>query len=320
MQEWVDNIVSARAIKKHLVYSSPMAQYLQNITNAELKIIDFVDVDSEKWKQYSEKHPGLMGWVYAREARQLLKYEKQIAQEFDCSLFVSKNEASLFKKLAPEIEKKINYYSNGVDTAYFSPETELQNPYLSHGDEAQIIVFTGAMDYWANQEAVIWFAESIFPKLKENAADACFYIVGSKPSEEIKRLSKQDGVYVIGGVNDIRPYIRFANLVTAPLKIARGIQNKVLEAMAMAKPVVATHAAMDGIDTGIVFSLDQNSNDDFISYTSDSEDELVQICKKILIEGDYNNLGLKGRELVINHFSWDSHLAEITRHLTKRTA
>ena len=109
------------------------------------------------------------------------------------------------------------------------------------------MVFTGAMDYWANQEAVIWFAENIFPGIKKRLPKVCFYIVGSRPSEKIKRLSEQSGVYVTGGVNDIRPYLLFANLITAPLRIARGIQNKVLEAMAMAKPVVATHAAMNGI-------------------------------------------------------------------------
>lgn len=307
MQTWVNDIVSAKAIKKHLVYSSPMAQYLQAITNAELKIIDFVDVDSEKWKQYSEKHSGPMAWIYAREARQLLKFEKQIAHEFDCSLFVSKNEANLFRQIAPELDNKITYYSNGVDTSYFSPTMELQNPYLAHGNGAQVIVFTGAMDYWANQEAVIWFAETIFSNLKERLPDVYFYIVGSSPSEKIQRLAEQKGIIVTGGVNDIRPYLAFANLVTAPLRIARGIQNKVLEAMAMAKPVVATHAAMDGIE---------NTNDDFKPYTSDSAKELVQICEKILIDGDHKKLGEKGRNLVLKHFSWESHLAQISKHLT----
>ena len=318
MQTWVNDIVTSKAIKKHLVYSSPMAQYIRTISNAELKVIDFVDVDSEKWKQYSEKHTGLMKWVYAREARQLLKFEKQIADEFDCSLFVSKNEANLFKQLAAvsneALQDKITYYSNGVDTTYFSPAIELENPYVTHGNNTQIMVFTGAMDYWANQEAVLWFAETIFPMLKEKCPDACFYIVGSRPSEKIKRLAEKEGIFVIGGVNDIRPYIAFADLVTAPLRIARGIQNKVLEAMAMARPVVATHAAMDGIAS----SFNKNTNDDFKLYTSDSAEDLVQICTKILTEGDQKNLGEKGRELVINHFSWDSHLAKVTKHLTMK--
>jgi len=317
MQTWVNDTVSSRAIKKHLVYSSPMAQYLRTISNAELKIIDFVDVDSEKWKQYSEKHSGLMRWVYAREARLLLKFEKQISNEFDCSLFVSKNEADLFRQLSPVSNEaqneKITYYSNGVDTSYFSPTIELQSPYLAHGDNAQIIVFTGAMDYWANQEAVLWFAETIFPIVKKSIPAACFYIVGTRPSEKIKQLSEKDGVFVTGGVIDIRPYIAFANLVTAPLRIARGIQNKVLEAMAMAKPVLATHDAMDGIAT----SFDKKTNELLKSYTSNSAEELAQICKRILTDGDYSHLGEKGRELVISHFSWDSHLAAVTKHLTK---
>lgn len=312
MQAWVSDIIAAKAIKKHLVYSSPMAQYLHTIKDADLKLIDFVDLDSEKWRQYSEKHSGLMAWVYAREARQLLKFEKQMADEFDYSLFVSKNEASLFRKAAPEFNEKISYYSNGVDTDYFSPKIELQNPYLAHGEDAQILVFTGAMDYWANQEAVIWFAETIFPELKISHSQLYFYIVGSKPSDKIKRLAQQKGIVVTGSVKDIRPYLAFSKLVTAPLRIARGIQNKVLEAMAMAKPVVATYAAMDGIAT----AYNNNGKDDFLAYTSDSEQELVAICKKILTEGDYNRSGEKGRELVIRHFSWDSHLDKITQYLT----
>ena len=235
-------------------------------------------------------------------------------------MFVSKNEANLFKKLAPEFSKKLNekldkritYYSNGVDTSYFSPGTELQNPYLAHGDDAQIMVFTGAMDYWANQEAVIWFAENIFSRVKETLPNACFYIVGSRPSDKIKRLTEQSGIIVTGEVNDIRPYLAFANLVTAPLRIARGIQNKVLEAMAMAKPVVATHAAMNGITPSLNTSFEKKANDDFKHYTSDSAEELAQICCNILTHGDHKNLGEKGRELVVNHFSWDSHLTKIT--------
>ena len=283
-----------------------MAQYLKKNHPSHVKIIDFVDVDSEKWRQYSAKHSGLMKFIYAREGRKLLDFEKQIAADFDCSLFVSKNEAALFKKLAPDFSHKVHHYSNGVDTAYFSPDIKLDNPYQAHGEQARIMVFTGAMDYWANQEAVIWFAEQIFPKIKQQVKDACFYIVGSNPSEKIKQLSKQNGIVVTGRVDDIRPYIAYAKLVLAPLRIARGIQNKVLEAMAMSRPVVATHAAMDGIE-----NVDHGSS----AYTSDSATEQAEICQKILTQGDYNHSGPKGREQVLKHFSWDSHLSRINKHL-----
>ena len=309
MQNWVDKIIASKSIKKHLVYSSPMAQYLKKLKNDHIKIIDFVDVDSEKWRQYSDKHSGLMKFIYAREGKKLLEFEKQIAADFDCSLFVSKNEAALFKKLAPDFSHKVYHYSNGVDTTYFSPDVKLDNPYLQHGEQARIMVFTGAMDYWANQEAVTWFAEHIFPGIKQKVDNVYFYIVGSNPSEKIKQLSRENGIKVTGRVDDIRPYIAYASLVTAPLRIARGIQNKVLEAMAMAKPVVATHAAMDGIE-----KIDHGSS----AYTSDSETEMIDICQKILTEGDYNQLGAKGRELVLNHFSWDSHLSGLSNYLKKQ--
>jgi sugar transferase (PEP-CTERM/EpsH1 system associated) len=307
MQQWVNQMVAKNSIKKLFVYSSPMAQYIRSFTDNEMKIIDFVDVDSEKWKQYSEKHSGVMKWVYEREAEKLFHYEKTIAGEFDCSLFVSENEANVFKQLASEVADKIQYYSNGVDTHYFSPEIELENPYTTK----QNIVFTGAMDYWANQEAVIWFAEKIFPGIMAEQPDASFYIVGSRPSEKIKQLANNAGIYVTGGVNDIRPYILYASLVTAPLRIARGIQNKVLEAMAMGRPVVATHAAMEGIESS--YRL-------FNDYTSDSESELTKICSRILATGDYSKLGAKGREMVVNHFSWDSHLSSLNQYLEHRIA
>ena len=305
MQTWVTDIISRKQIKKHLVYSSPMAQYVRNKQSAQVKIIDFVDVDSEKWRQYSEKHSGLMKYIYAREAKKLLEFEQNIAAEFDCSLFVSKNEAALFKKLAPQHSHKINYYSNGVDTDYFSADETLPNPYYNKPD-AGVMVFTGAMDYWANQEAVSWFAEHIFPKIRAKLDKACFYIVGSNPSDKVKLLTRQPGVVVTGRVDDVRPYLQYADLVVAPLKIARGIQNKVLEAMAMARPVVATHAAMNGIE-----NIDHEQH----AYTSDDEFEQAEFCQQILTKGDYKQLAKKGREMVIQYFSWDSHLSRVSRHL-----
>jgi sugar transferase (PEP-CTERM/EpsH1 system associated) len=244
LQAWVDAKITQHGINRALIFSSPMAQYLEKY--AELNIVsDFVDVDSDKWHQYSQSKSWPLSWIYRREANRLLRYEKRITKHSNTTLFVSAAEAALFKTLAPESEHKISYVNNGVDTEKFDPGIDFSSPFSS---ERQNIVFTGAMDYWANIDAVKFFAEDIFPLVLQQNPEANFYIVGSKPSREVLQLAEMnESIVVTGRVEDVRPYIAYADVVIAPLRIARGIQNKVLEAMAMAKPVVATSWAMEGI-------------------------------------------------------------------------
>lgn len=244
MRTWVRKTLGLYPIAKVVVFSSAMAQYAEGIEGAR-RIIDFVDVDSDKWSQYAEKKPWPLSWLYRREGQALLRYERQIARDFDASLFVSQAEAALFRQRAPESAQRIGHFSNGVDTDFFSPERHYDNPY---GEGEAAIVFTGAMDYWPNVDAVQWFAEAMLPAIRARNDKAVFYIVGSRPAEQVKALGKLPGVKVTGTVPDVRPYIAHAHVSVAPLRIARGIQNKVLEAMAMAKPVVVSGAALEGID------------------------------------------------------------------------
>jgi sugar transferase (PEP-CTERM/EpsH1 system associated) len=168
-----------------------------------------------------------------------------VARDYDASLFVSAPEAELFRTLAPESSAKIGHFSNGVDTDYFSPDTGHANPYAA-GERA--LVFTGAMDYWPNVDAVQWFCDEVFPVLRQRVPDLRFYIVGSRPAPAVQALGQREGVTVTGTVPDVRPYIAHAAVAVAPLRIARGIQNKVLEAMAMATAVVVSPQALEGID------------------------------------------------------------------------
>ncbi|NOT16328.1 MAG: TIGR03087 family PEP-CTERM/XrtA system glycosyltransferase [Methylotenera sp.] len=241
MQEWVNSTIKKYSINKVLVFSSVMAKFVQ-YHDVDM-IVDFVDVDSDKWRQYAESKKFLSAWIYQRESNYLLRYEKHIAQQSKLSFFVSKQESDLFKSLAPEAVSKITYVNNGVNIDYFSPENSYISPYPECIDA---IVFTGAMDYWANVDAVKWFADHVFSEISCNFPALKFYIVGSKPSKEVLALTSAS-IVVTGAVDDVRPYIAHAKLAVAPLRIARGIQNKVLEAMAMGKPVIATSAAMEGI-------------------------------------------------------------------------
>jgi len=244
LQDWVDNTIVTQDIERVLIFSSPMSQYVQDHPQLHF-VADFVDVDSDKWRQYAENKRWPANWVYRREAKKLLDFEIRIASQADATLFVSDKEAQLFKHLAPEIAYKIGFVNNGVDTDFFDPNLDYVSPF---SPSQKTIVFTGAMDYWANVDAVVWFAKQVLPLITYQRKDVRFYIVGSKPDKAVQQLAEHDAAVVVTGrVEDVRNYVACADVVVAPLRIARGIQNKVLEAMAMARPVVVTSAAMEGI-------------------------------------------------------------------------
>jgi sugar transferase (PEP-CTERM/EpsH1 system associated) len=300
MQRWVDQTVVSHKIERVLVFSSAMAQYADKYPNAR-RVVDFCDVDSDKWRQYADKKSWPMSWLYRHEARQLLSYERQVAREYDASLFVSAPEADLFRQLAPESDARIGFFSNGVDTDYFSPDAAGTSPF-KEGERA--IAFTGAMDYWPNVDAVQWFAQDVMPLLRARFPDLVFYIVGARPAPAVLELGKQSNIVVTGTVPDVRPYIAHARAAVAPLRIARGIQNKVLEAMAMATPVVVSPQALEGIEAEpgreLVLAQDATGFADAVA--------------NLLARQD-NTMGLAARARVERKYSWPSNLACIGERL-----
>ena len=303
MARWVDQAVATHKIKRVMVFSSPMAQYADKLGGAR-RVIDFCDVDSDKWRQYAEKKSPPMSWLYRHEARQLLRYERQVASQYDASLFVSAPEADLFRKLAPESTARIGHFSNGVDTEYFSPEHVFASPYAA-GERA--LVFTGAMDYWPNVDAVQWFASDVFPAVRAKYPGVRFYIVGSRPAPAVQALAQQDGIVVTGTVPDVRPYLAHAAVAVAPLRIARGIQNKVLEAMAMATPVVVSPQALEGIDAApgseLVLADGADAFQSAVAALLDGQEEAVDA------------IGAAARARVQSSYSWSSNLACIGESL-----
>lgn len=297
MQAWVDQTISQHQIKKVLIFSSVMAQFINDSHDVEM-IVDFVDVDSDKWQQYAAKKSGLAKWIYQRESEYLLNYERAIAAKAKASIFVSAQEAALFKRLAPESAAQITHINNGVDTDYFSPEHKPASPFLA---DEPVIVFTGVMDYWANVDAVSWFATDVFPSILKLYPSAKFYIVGSKPSKAVQALTKQNNVVVTGAVADVRPYVAHAGLVVAPLRIARGIQNKVLEAMAMGKYIAATTAAMEGIVCADPID---------VAISDDAESMAEQIVEYLRLNPQ-PRLSTRNREFVQLKFSWDKNLSPL---------
>jgi sugar transferase (PEP-CTERM/EpsH1 system associated) len=255
LADWAQGLADAGTVTRGLAFSSAMAQFMP--ANLERRVLDMVDVDSDKWTQYAPTQRWPLSWVYAREGRKLAAWEAQVAQDFDATLLVSQDEAALLRQRVPQAGSRIGTFENGVDADYFSPARDYPDPYPA---DVQGVVFTGAMDYWPNVDAVSWFAERIFPAVREAVPAAQFTIVGSRPTETVLALARQPGVVVTGGVADVRPYLAHAACAVAPLRIARGIQNKVLEAMAMARPVVTTAQAAEGIraEAGRDFLLAQD--------------------------------------------------------------
>ena len=303
VERWVKQTVAAHGIERVLVFSSAMAQYADPYRAAR-RVVDFVDVDSDKWRQYAEKKSFPMSWLYNYEAQRLLSYERQVARDYDASLFVSAPEAELFRQLAPESSRKIGHFSNGVDTDYFSPHDSHASPYAA-GERA--LVFTGAMDYWPNVDAVQWFCDEVFPQLRTRFPELRFYIVGSRPAPAVQALAQRPGVKVTGTVPDVRPYIAHAAVAVAPLRIARGIQNKVLEAMAMATPVVVSPQALEGIDaipgSELVLAEDAAAFADAVAALLTGLDSAA------------GAIGAAARAKVQSRYSWSSNLACIGENL-----
>jgi sugar transferase (PEP-CTERM/EpsH1 system associated) len=300
LKAWVDQVMREQKIGRVVVFSSTMAQYIEGYANAR-RVIDYCDVDSDKWRQYAEQKRWPMSWLYAREARTLLAYERQVARNCDAALFATEPEAQLFKSLAPESEAKIGHFNNGVDTDYFSPARPYANPFA---DGERALVFTGAMDYWPNVDAVEWFAAEVFPKLAARFADLRFYIVGARPTPAVQALGKLPGVIVTGTVPDVRPYLAHAAVSVAPLRVARGVQNKVLEAMAMALPVVVSPQALEGIDASPGAEV----------LLADGAEAFAQAVIRVLGEDDLA-LRARARERVERLYSWPSNLAKIETRL-----
>jgi sugar transferase (PEP-CTERM/EpsH1 system associated) len=245
LQAWVDEAVPRHGIRTALAYCSAMAPYVAGPRFAGLRrVTHYADVDSEKWQTYAQTQRGPMAWVYAREARTLLQMERRMSAQYDITSFVSDADARLYQRLAPEVAERVRVVPNGVDTDYFTPDADHDNPYPA-GSAA--IVFTGAMDYWPNADAVSWFAQDVLPLVRQRQPQAELWIVGSNPGAELRKLAERAGVKVTGRVPDVRPYIAHAAAVVAPLRVARGTQNKVLEAFAMARPVVMSSAAANGL-------------------------------------------------------------------------
>jgi sugar transferase (PEP-CTERM/EpsH1 system associated) len=291
LQAWVDRTLRDDRIDAVIVFSSAMAQYVPSTIRANV-FVDFVDVDSAKWSQYATMKQWPLSWIYRREGTRLLEFERATARRATLSFFVTEAEAGLFRRLAPGSAGRVAMISNGVDAGFFRPDLAMPSPFAPG---SRPIVFTGAMNYWPNIDAVRWFAWEIFPALREAVVGAQFVIVGMRPAPAVKAL-QNEAIIVTGDVADVRPYLRHAAVVVAPMRIARGVQNKVLEAMAMARPVVASEACVTGIDA--------MAGRDFL--TAGDSAEFVAAVRSILASPQRGDLvGRAARRRVVERYDWE---------------
>lgn len=313
LSAWVAETRARRGPAVELAFSSAMAPYLREAAVESLRVVDFVDLDSEKWRQYAERKSPLTAWLYRREARLLAAAERAIVETVDLALFVSESEAAVMRDRSAVGGDRIHSIENGVDSDYFDPSRAYERPCAATGS-GPFLVFTGAMDYWPNVDAVRWFAETVLPLVWAEAPEVRLWVVGARPTAEVGRLAEDPRIVVSGRVPDVRPWLAAADVVIAPLRIACGVQNKVLEAMAMAKPVVCTAQALSGIAA---------TTDREVLVADDAATTAATVLH-LLADGERRQrLGEAARRRILERYRWAHCLAALDRLLettpTKRS-
>jgi sugar transferase (PEP-CTERM/EpsH1 system associated) len=234
-----------------VVVCSSMVQYIEppELRNTPA-IIDLIDVDSQKWFDYAATARGAKKWLFTLDGRRLRRLERTLPDKVTGIALVSEAEAEIYRKLAPN--EKTVAVPNGVDLDYFRTANDGRRPWkpLPLEDRCEA-VFVGALDYRANVDAVTWFVAEVWPLVLRRLAHLRLALVGRRPDSCVRRLASVAGIRLFADVPDVRPHIAAAAFTIAPLRVARGIQNKVLESMAMGRPAIVSPAAWEGIGTRI---------------------------------------------------------------------
>lgn len=282
------------------VYSSAMAQYVEEVHDSPI-VVDFVDMDSHKWLQYARRAGFPLSLLYRIEGERMKAYERRVAGLADMSVVVSPAEAALFQAVAPGAPVAV--VPMVVDTEYFSPDG---------GPPAgpPTLLFSGVMDYFPNVDGVRYFAREIFPRISREMPAARLLIVGQRPTRDVRRLGRLPGIEVTGPVPDVRPYFGQAQVAVAPLRVAQGMQTKILEAMAMGLPVVATSRAYTGLEARPGEHL----------FVEDDPARFADIVVGLLRAPDLRlRVGRAARAFVEVHHAWTASMATLDRVLADAT-
>ncbi len=298
LRRWIRQRHAAQPFDAVFVYSGNMAQFADSLGDIP-RILHFSDLDSRKWAQYARRAGFFQRWIYALEAGRLARYEARVARAFTHSLLCTPNELEDLLEMVPGAPASC--LKNGVDLELFQPLTTADK-------QPGNIVFTGVMDYFPNVDGVIWFAEHVLPLVRERVPGATFTIVGTRPTAAVRALSTREGVEVTGRIPDVRPYLARAEIAVVPLRMARGIQNKLLEAMAMGLPCVAATPAFTGADV-------ECGRDVLVA---DEVAEFADHCVALLQdEQRRTELGRNAREAVERNYQWSDQLRPLDDLLAK---
>lgn len=266
------------------VHCSSVAQYVDHVRDVP-KILDFGDMDSQKWLEYANYKPALVSFGYRLEGHKMMAAEKRLARRFDLCTATTRAEWQTLESYGTGVAT--DWFPNGVDGSFFRPTDGAYDP--------EAISFIGRMDYYPNQECMVRFCREIWPLLKRQRVGMKLVIIGADPSPEIKALARLPGVSVTGSVPDVRSYVRSSALMVAPLAIARGTQNKILEAMAMGVPVVTSSAAAGGVDAEAGRHL----------LVAEGAEEIASAIIRVIEQpAERARLAVAGRERVLSHHAW----------------
>lgn len=270
-----------------LASASSMAPYLQQRGTSDVPaVIDLMDVDSQKWLDYAASRRWPRSWLFRKEGRRLRKLESALPQWARAATLVSDAEADIFRSFCPWSEARA--IANGVDLDYFQP--------CGDNIAAADCVFIGALDYYPNVDAAVWFCRGVWTEIHRHWPHAQFFLVGRRPVAEVRRLAQVPGVVVVPDVPDVRPYLSRATVALIPLRIARGLQNKVLEALAMGKAVVASPPAIAALKVQPGEQL----------FSASTPQEWVRAIGLLFEDSALRSrLGAAGRRFCKQHHDWD---------------
>jgi sugar transferase (PEP-CTERM/EpsH1 system associated) len=277
----------ARSMDLAYAYSSSMGAYFMH--HGLPRVMHFAELDSDKWRQYAQRTPFPFSWIYRREWRTLFAFERELAHAVDENVFCTTLEERIFRERIPGAPSMV--MRNGVDLRHYRPGDAAPDPGL--------IVFVGVMNYYPNVDGVQWFCERVLPDVRRRHPAARLAIVGSHPSRRVRALARREGVEVTGFVDDPRRWLARAAVSVAPLRIARGIQNKVLEAMAMGLPVVGTPSSTQGVD-GLA------GRDYLVAQTA--EEQVEAVCGLLREPERARELGRRARAFVEASYDWEECL------------
>lgn len=302
LEAWVGRTIAAQNIDAIVVFSGQMGQYVPD-SFAGRVVIDLCDVDSAKFEGYAAA--GERVWLNAREARLLAREEERLGHSADATILISNAEAALYRsRLSDSAGVNVEVIGNGIDAQYFDPASAVPHPDIARL-KGPHFVFTGQMDYRPNEQAALWVIESLLPVLRARLSEAAFHVVGRNPTARLLAHRGAPGVHIWGEVPDVRPFLAVADAVLAPLLIARGVQNKVLEAMAMERPVVLTLEAATGI-----------AADDATHWLVCPPDPVLMAARIKFLLSDSEaatRIGAAARRFVLDHHDWEAMLSPLVR-------